>query len=110
MADYPSHIIDAALENLTPGEIEELILKIRNDVNRLDAELIEILIKRINLSNEIGRIKKTGGLKTYDAPREREIDNNIDKLCENPDIKKSLKRIYERILDESRALQRERKK
>jgi chorismate mutase len=104
------HILSEAVENLTPKEKDKLLSKLRNEVDKIDAELIEILIRRINLSIEIGRIKRSMGLKTYDFPREKEIDNNIDKLSENPEVKKSLKRIYERIIDESRAIQREREK
>jgi chorismate mutase len=104
------HILRDTIENLTIKEKDELLSKIRNEVNNVDAEIIEILIRRIYLSIEIGRIKRSLGLKTYDATREKELDNNIDKLSENPDIKKSLKRIYERIIDESRAIQREREK
>jgi chorismate mutase len=95
---------------LSSEEKEKLLTKLRNEVDKVDAEIIDFLIKRINLSVEIGKIKRSLALKTYDAEREKEIDNNIDRLSENPDIKKSLKRIYERIIDESRAIQRAREK
>ncbi len=85
-------------------------MKLRNEVDRTDEAIIDLLMKRIDLSLEIGRIKSTVGLNTYDARREKEIDNNIDKLAENPDLQKHLKRIYERIIDECRAIQREREK
>ncbi len=110
MAENYLHILSEAVENLTPKEKDELLSKLRNEVDKIDAELIDILIRRINLSIEIGRIKRSMGLKTYDFSREKEIENNIDKLLENPQVKKSLKRIYERIIDESRAIQREREK
>jgi chorismate mutase/prephenate dehydratase len=104
------HILNDAFENLTLQEKDELLSKLRSDVDKIDVEITEILIRRISLSIEIGKIKRSLGLKTYDALREQEIDNNINKLSENPDIKKSLKRIYERIIDESRAVQKESEK
>ncbi len=103
------HIVTAEMEKLKPEEKDEILTKLRKEVDSVDAELIEVLVKRINLSVEIGKIKRSLDLKTYDAPREKEIGYNIDKLSENTDVKKSLKRIYERIIDESRAIQRERK-
>lgn len=104
------NILTAEIEKLKPEEKDELLSKLRKEVDSLDAEIIEVLVKRINLSVEIGKIKRSMDLKAYDAPREKEIKYNIDKLSENTDVKKSLKRIYERIIDESRAIQRERKK
>lgn len=110
LAEDYLHILNEMTDNLTPKEKDELLSKLRSDVDKIDTEMTEILIRRISLSIEIGRLKRSLGLKTYDALREQEIENNIDKLSENPDIKRSLKRIYERIIDESRAVQREREK
>lgn len=110
MAKNQLNILSEEMEKLTPAEKDGLLAKLRDEVDKVDAELVELLIKRINISIEIGTIKKSLGLNTYDARRESEIDENINKIAENPGIRKSLKRIYERIIDESRAIQREREK
>ena len=96
-----------AVENLRPEEKDELLARLRNEVDNLDEEIAGLLIKRFNASVEIGEIKRALGLAAYDALREKEIDENIDKLAEDPDIKKSLRRVYERIIDESRTVQKE---
>lgn len=106
MAGDYLHILTAEIERLKPEEKDEILTKLRKEIDTVDAEIVEVLLKRINLSVEIGKIKRSLNLKAYDAPREKEIDDNIDNLSENADIKKSLKRIYERIIDESRAIQR----
>ncbi len=110
MTENHLHILKTEIEKLNPAEKDELLTKLRNEVDRTDEAIIELLLKRLDLSIEIGRIKSSIGLNTYDARREKEIDSNIDKLTETQDIKKHLKRIYERIIDESRAIQREREK
>ncbi len=97
-------------KKLSEREKNKLLAKLRNEVDKADAEIVELLVRRINLSLEIGLIKESSGMTTYDAQREREIDKNISKMNQDPVIKKSLKRIYERIIDESRAMQRERER
>jgi chorismate mutase len=98
------------IEKLDPDEKNQLLDNLRDKVDKTDAEIAELLIERIKLSVQIGVIKKSLGVYTYDARRENEIEENLNKLSEKTDIKKSLKRIYERIIDESRAIQRERKR
>lgn len=98
------------IEKLNPGEKDQLIDKLRDKVDKTDREIAELLIERIKLSIQIGAIKKSLGLTAYDARREDEIEKNLNKLSENHDIIESLKRIYERIIDESRAIQRVRKR
>jgi chorismate mutase/prephenate dehydratase len=98
------------IKNLNPEEKNDFLIRLRNEIDKVDSEISRLLIRRIQISMEIGTIKKTIGLGTYDARRENEIDENINKLSDNPEIIKSLKRIYERIIDECRAIQREREK
>lgn len=98
------------IEKLNPDEKNQLLGNLRDKVDITDAEIAELLIERIKLSVQIGLIKKSLGVSTFDANRENEIEENLNKISEKTDIKKSLKRIYERIIDESRAIQRERKR
>ena len=98
------------LSSLNDEEKEHLLSELRDDVDKVDSRISKLLIERLKLSIAIGTIKKTLGMKTYDAEREYEIDRNINQITENPEIKKSLQRIYERIIDESRAIQRAREK
>ena len=106
------HLNKSASEfkKLSEQKKNKLLAKLRNEVDKADAEIVELLVRRINLSLEIGAMKESSGLSTYDANREREIDKNISEMTEDPMIMKSLKRIYERIIDESRAMQRERER
>ena len=54
----------------------------------------------------IGRVKRSLKMPTYSPKREREINKRINKFAEKPLTSKALQRIYERILDESRAVQK----
>jgi chorismate mutase len=104
------HIVAEELKKLNPEEKERLLEKIRVEVDETDAKIISLLIKRINLSNDIGSTKKSLNIPAYDAKREKEIEEKISSAIDDSRIEKSLKRIYERIIDESRAMQRAREK
>jgi len=49
------------------------IEKIRRMIDNIDEQLVELIIKRMNCSREIGEYKKTKHLPIYDLQREEEI-------------------------------------
>ncbi len=110
MAEDYLHILTGEIDKLDREEKENILSRLRDEVDKVDEEIAGLLIRRIKISLEIGVIKKTMGLAAYDARREKEIGDNIQKLSADPEIKNTLKRIYERIIDESRAIQKEREK
>lgn len=110
MAEDYLHILSGELEKLSKHDKENLLIGLRDEVDEVDEEIVRLLLKRIEISLKIGTIKKGMGLDAYDAKREKEIDANIQKFSKNPQLKNTLKRIYERIIDESRAIQKEREK
>ena len=103
------HMLTEELGKLSTKEKDNVLERLRKEVDKIDSEISSLLIERINLIIEIGAIKKSLNLPAYDATREREIEKNI---CYDDDsgINKALKNIYERIIDVSRSLQREREK
>ncbi len=103
------NILKEELSKLSTKEKDNSLEKLRNEIDMIDSEISSLLIKRINLVIEIGSIKKSLNLSTYDARREKEIEKNIF-LSDDLKINRALKNIFERIIDESRSIQRERKK
>ncbi len=102
--DYKS-LLDE-LSELKKEEKEMLLSKLRDEVDALDENLAKLLSKRTYFSVMIGRVKRALKMPTYSPEREREIGKRINKYAEKPLTSKALKRIYERILDESRAIQK----
>jgi chorismate mutase len=103
------HILAEELIKLDTKEKDILLEQFRKEVDRIDSEIAALLVKRINLIIEVGMIKGWLGIPTYDAKREKEIEKNIE-YKDDAIIDKTLKNIYERIIDESRAIQRAREK
>ncbi len=99
--------ISTELHSLSVEERNDILLKLRNEVDVIDKELVHLLSKRTLHSVLIGRIKRSMGLPTYAPQREKDVAAKITSYVEEPLSKQALLRIYERILDESRAIQRE---
>lgn len=99
--------VENELQSLSTEEKEELLNKLRLGVDTIDRELVALLSKRTKHSILIGRIKRSMGLPTYNPEREKFINEKIGSYAEEPLRKEAVMRIYERILDESRAIQRE---
>jgi len=78
----------------------------RRKIDRVDRKLVQLLNDRAAFAKQIGRLKKRLGLDVYSPEREEEILRNVMKWNKGslpPDV---LRRLYERVLDESRTLER----
>ena len=60
---------------------EKALLFIRQEIDSIDSELISLLESRLNLSLQIGKLKKKMDKDLYDEEREAEILKKIDKLA-----------------------------
>ena len=60
---------------------EKALLFIRQEIDSIDSELISLLESRLNLSLQIGKLKKKMNKDLYDEEREAEILKKIDELA-----------------------------
>jgi len=79
----------------------------RKRIDELDAKLVELLNERSRFVAEIGRLKRKTKQPIYQPEREREILERVQALNRGPLRNEALKRLFERILDEARALEQE---
>lgn len=79
---------------------------LREELDSIDNQIADLILKRLDKSALIGKIKKGLSINSYTPERERAILSRVAELTENHDQKIHLKRIFERIIDESRAIQR----
>jgi chorismate mutase len=83
---------------------------IRQAIDRLDNELLRIFNERAALALEIGEIKKERGLPVYDPTREKKIFDRMKAANPGPLDDGAIVRLFERVIDESRRLERIRTK
>ncbi|MFZ4618971.1 MAG: chorismate mutase [Bacteroidota bacterium] len=79
----------------------------RNKIDEIDKRLVELLNERATYADEIGKIKERLGMEAYSPKREKEVLENILKHNNGPLNDLALRRLFERIIDESRKLERE---
>ncbi len=98
--------INKNVDNLSEDEREKTLDGLRDSIDMLDNILVYILNLRTKLAIKIAKIKVSMGMPTYVPERERIIMERISKKNKGPLSQESLFRIYERVLDQSRATQR----
>jgi len=79
----------------------------RTKIDEIDRRLVELLSERAAAAHEIGKLKSRAGMPIYEPDRERAVFNNAVKLNKGPLPNRDLLRIYERIMDVMRQIQRE---
>ena len=83
-------------------EIDEL----RKRINLLDDVLLRIFNERARLAIEIGHVKKELGLAVFDPTREKQIFTRMKGDNPGPLDGGAIVRLFERVVDESRRLER----
>ena len=78
----------------------------RDKIDKADERLVALLNERACYVLEIGALKKKAGLPVHEPRREMQIMENIRKWNQGPLEASALQRVFERIIDEGRAIQR----
>ncbi len=77
---------------------------IRNEINEIDRELVELFIRRMNCSASVAEYKREHGLPVLDASRERALISRVSELS-GDDFEAYTRTLYSTILDLSRSYQ-----
>ncbi len=91
---------------MTREEAEAALARSRDEIDELDRGILDLINRRTRVVEEIGRVKKAAGLPIYEPRREDQVFRNVTENNRGPISDDALKRIYERILDEMRTLQK----
>jgi chorismate mutase-like protein len=80
---------------------------LRKDIDRVDEVLVRLLNERARCVCEIGRVKKEQNIEVYQPDREKLVLQHVkDIACEGPLGPEAIGRLFERIIDEARRLER----
>jgi chorismate mutase len=77
----------------------------REEIDRIDGELLRLLNRRALLALEIGEMKTRAGLPLKDEGREREVLSRSSVANAGPLADGSVARIFRRIIRESRRVE-----
>jgi chorismate mutase len=84
------------------ADLEDL----RRRIDLLDESLVKLLNARAACALEIGRLKREMSLPIYQPEREAEVVKNVQRVNMGPLDQPAIKRLFERIIDEARHLER----
>ena len=79
----------------------------RRKIDELDRKLVALLSERARAAVEIGRLKRDTAIPIYEPERERVVFENVQTANPGPLPGRDLVRIYERIIDVMRNIQKE---
>jgi chorismate mutase len=91
---------------MTREEALKALEEYRVLIDALDLRLLAALNERTRVVEEIGRVKRAGKLPIYEPRREDQVFENVTSHNSGPLTQEAVKRIFERIIDEMRRIQR----
>ncbi len=80
---------------------------LREEIDKLDAEIVRLLNERADRVLEIGLIKRREGIPIYSPEREEQVLAMVKEANKGKLTDEAIQRLFERIIDESRRLERE---
>ena len=78
----------------------------RDRIDAIDRRIVALLNERAACAAEIGRIKHAARLPVYAPRREADVQRNAAEANAGPLPADALRRLFERIIDETRSLER----
>ena len=91
---------------MTLDEARAELEKCRVLVDDVDRRLVALLNERTRVVQEIGRVKRQTQMPIYEPKREDQVFANIIATNHGPLTEEAVRRIFERIIDEMRMIQR----
>ena len=93
--------ICSKLAAVSEPDLEEL----RRAIDQVDSRLLELIHERVRLVLAVGAYKLKNGVAIYDPERERRLLERLTALAQPPLEPDTVRRIFERLIDESRTLE-----
>ena len=91
--------------NRSDAELE--LTRLRQAIDRVDDVLVKLLNQRAKYAVEIGEIKGVLSLPIYAPEREKQVLQHVEQASEGPLEEAAVRRLFERIIDESRRVERQ---
>ena len=91
---------------MTPEEARNKLEEFRVLIDDVDRRIVALLNERTRVVQDIGRVKRQTQMAIYEPKREDQVFANISASNRGPLTEEAVRRIFERIIDEMRMIQR----
>jgi len=78
---------------------------LRAEIDAIDQEILDRLAARVRVVLRVGELKRRLGLPVYDPERERAMLERLAARATPPLDLSTIRRVFERLIDESRRLE-----
>jgi len=98
---------DAALSapEVPAPEVPPELAALRVSIDALDREILRLFTERARLVIAVGDVKRAIGRGVSDPSRERAILDGLAARAESPVDAETVRRVFERVIDESRRIE-----
>ena len=86
--------------------MDKRILELRQQIDKLDEEIISLLKKRMGVSREVGKLKERLDIPVEDKTRENEIIDRLTQLAGRNLSEEQLIRIFTAVFKSSKQVQK----
>ena len=93
---------------MKPEEGRQKLEEFRVVIDQIDRRIVALLNERTEIVECIGRVKRESQMPVYEPRREDQVFANIAEANRGPIGNEAVRRIFERIIDEMRGIQRAR--
>jgi len=93
---------------MKPEEGRQKLEEFRVVIDQIDRRIVALLNERTEIVECIGRVKRESQMPVYEPRREDQVFANIAQANQGPISHDAVRRIFERIIDEMRGIQRAR--
>jgi chorismate mutase len=93
---------------MTQDEARLQLEEYRVQIDEVDRRIVALLNERTSVVEDIGRVKREAKLPIYEPKREDQVFANVTESNGGPISQDAVRRIFERIIDEMRSIQKAR--
>lgn len=86
---------------MSERELETL----RQEIDAIDRQILDLVAERVRVVLRVGEVKRRTGMPIYDPERERAMLDRLGELTRAPLDRATVRRVFERLIDESRRLE-----
>jgi chorismate mutase len=102
----PPFDLEAARAAVPPSPQASDLAPWRVRIDEIDREVVRLLNERLACAHEIGAIKKRLDMPVYVPSREQDVIDNVVGANRGPLADASVRRLFERVIDETRSSER----
>ncbi len=91
---------------MIPDEAMAVLRECRDRIDEIDLEILKLINARMSVVERIGEVKRNLDLPIYEPKREDEVFRNVTQNNRGPLPSEAVRRVFERIIDEARTVQK----